>query len=82
MNKNGPYLGPILTKSPYFFKSLTEEKIYPKNLSPTLREEIFLTFVGVNFRELGFTEDFAGINVRELSLTKDFGGIYFRESAP
>ena len=27
LDKNGPYLVPILTKSPYFFKSLTEEKI-------------------------------------------------------
>ena len=26
LDKNGPYLVPILTKSPYFFKSLTEEK--------------------------------------------------------
>ena len=38
-------------------------------------------FAGINFRELGFTEDFAGINFRELSLTKDFAGINFRESA-
>ena len=44
----------------------------------TLREEIF---AGINFRELGFTQDFAGINFRELSLTKDFTGINFHESA-
>ena len=44
----------------------------------TLREEIF---AGINFRELGFTEDFAGINFRKLSLTKDFAGINFRECA-
>ena len=44
----------------------------------TLREEIF---AGINFRELGFTEDLAGINIRELSLSKDFAGINFRESA-
>ena len=43
----------------------------------TLRKEIF---VGINFRELGFTEDFAGINFHELR-TKDFAGIDFRESA-
>ena len=41
-------------------------------------EEIF---AGINFRELGFTEDFAGINFLELSLTNDFAGINFRESA-
>ena len=34
----------------------------------------------INFRELGFTEDFAGINFREFSLAKDFAGINFRES--
>ena len=50
------------------------------------RELIFANFffghfAGINFRELGFTEDFAGINFRELSLTKDFAGINFRESA-
>ena len=37
-------------------------------------------FAGINFRELGFTEDFAGINLRKLSLTTDFAGISFRES--
>ena len=56
----------------------------------TLREDLlreFITrfffghFTGINFRELGFTEDFAEINFRELSLTKDFAGINFRESA-
>ena len=52
----------------------------------TLREEIFahLFFghsAGINFRELGFTEDYAVINFREFSLTKDFAGINFRESA-
>ena len=36
---------------------------------------------GINFRELGFSEDFAGINFRELNLTKDFAEINFRESA-
>ena len=44
----------------------------------TSREEIF---VGINFREFGFTEDFAGIKFRELSLTKDFVGINLREGA-
>ena len=34
----------------------------------------------INFRGLGFTEDFAGINFCELSLTKDFAGINFRKS--
>ena len=58
----------------------------------TLKEEIFAGinfcefffryFAGIDFRELGFTEDFAGIHFRELSLTKDFAGINFRESAP
>ena len=38
-------------------------------------------FVGINFREFGFTEDFTGINFRELSLSKDFAGTNFRESA-
>ena len=38
-------------------------------------------FAGINFRELGLTEDFAGINFRESSLTKDIAGIKFRESA-
>ena len=38
-------------------------------------------FAGINFRELGFTEDFTVINFRELSLTKDFAGINFREYA-
>ena len=61
------------------------------HIKNTLREEIFAGinfhkfffghFAGINFRELGFTEDFTGINFRELSLTKDFVGIYFRESA-
>ena len=37
--------------------------------------------MGINFRELGFTEDLAGINFQELNLTKDFAGINFRESA-
>ena len=46
-----------------------------------LRDSFFGHFAGINFRELGFTEDFAGINFRELSLTKDFAGINFRESA-
>ena len=41
----------------------------------------FGRFAGINFRELGFTEDFAGINFRELSLTKDFAGINFPKSA-
>ena len=49
------------------------------------RELIFANFffghfAGINFRELGFTEDFAGINFREFSLAKDFAGINFRES--
>ena len=35
-------------------------------------EFLFGYFAGINFRELGFTEDFAGINFRELSLTKEF----------
>ena len=38
-------------------------------------------FAGINFRELGLSEDFAGIHFRELSLTKDFAGINFLESA-
>ena len=38
-------------------------------------------FADINFRELGFTEDFTVKNFRELSLTKDFVGISFRESA-
>ena len=33
--------------------------------------------MGIDFRELGFTEDFAGINFREFSLTKDFAVINF-----
>ena len=37
--------------------------------------------MGINFRELGFTEDFVEINFRELSLTKDFAGINFRKGA-
>ena len=57
----------------------------------TLREDIFAGinlreffwgyFAGINFRELGFTEDFTGIDFRELSLTKAFARINFRESA-
>ena len=53
----------------------------------TLREEIFARinffsghFAGINFLELGFTEDFVGINFRELSLTKDFEGINFKSA--
>ena len=50
------------------------------------RELIFANFflghfVGINFREFGFTEDFTGINFRELSLSKDCAGINFHESA-
>ena len=44
-------------------------------------KKIFGHFEDINFRELGFTEDFAVKNFRELSLTKDFAGINFRESA-
>ena len=54
----------------------------------TLREEIFAGinffsghFAGINFLELGFTEDFVGINFPKLSLTNDFAGINFRKSA-
>ena len=45
------------------------------------RKFFFRNSGGINFCELGFTQDFAGINFRELSLTKDFAGINFRESA-
>ena len=45
------------------------------------REFFFRHSGGIDFCELGFTQDFAGINFRELSLTKDFTGINFHESA-
>ena len=41
----------------------------------------FRRFVGIDFHEFGFAEDFAGINFRKFSLTKDISGINFRESA-
>ena len=34
MNKISPYQVSILTKRSYFFKALTEKKMYHKNLSP------------------------------------------------
>ena len=55
----------------------------------TLWEEIFAGinfrefsghFMGINFPELGFTEDFAGINFRKLC-NQEFPGINFRKSA-
>lgn len=42
LDKNGPYLVPILTKSPYFYKSLTELKKYPKNNSPNTIKSFLL----------------------------------------
>ena len=45
------------------------------------REFLIGYFAGIDFRELGFIEDFVGINFRKLSLTKDFAVINFRESA-
>ena len=70
---------------------MTSSNLKQRNdiLLSTLREEIFaginfrefffVHFAGINFCELGFTEDFTVINFRKLSLRKDFAGINFRE---
>ena len=60
------------------------KRIHQRTSLDTLREEkftginfrdfFFRHFAGINFRELGFTEDFAGINFCESVLFKDLAG--------